>query len=159
VSTNYVGTSVSIREARRDEARALTELAIRSKASWGYDAAFMARARDDMRVSEHDLRHSYTLVAEDGGVLCGYAMTFLQGESAVLRDLFIEPTHFRRGLGTELFARALEYARANNAQRLVLHADPNARGFYEHLGMRCTREVKSNVMRGRMLPVMEIRLT
>jgi GNAT superfamily N-acetyltransferase len=111
-----------------------------------------------MRVTERDIRHSYCLVAEERDVLCGYAMTFVDGETAVLRDLFIEPAHFGRGLGTKLFSRALDHARANGAHRFVLHADPHARGFYERLGMRCTREVKSNVMPGRMLPVMEISL-
>jgi ribosomal protein S18 acetylase RimI-like enzyme len=149
---------MTIRPGRPDEAAALTDLAMRSKASWGYDEVFMMKARGDMRVSARDIEGSHCLVAEDGGAICGYVLTFVNGESALLRDLFIDPAYFKRGLGRELFQRAVAHARERNARRIVLHADPNARGFYERLGMRCKREVNSNVMPGRKLPVMELML-
>ena len=40
-----MAVEVEIRLARREEAAALSELCARSKAVWGYDAAFMALAR------------------------------------------------------------------------------------------------------------------
>lgn len=39
-----------IRDARPDEAGELTELALRSKAHWGYDEAFMASCREELTV-------------------------------------------------------------------------------------------------------------
>ncbi|HKU69181.1 MAG TPA: hypothetical protein VJP85_15520 [Candidatus Baltobacteraceae bacterium] len=42
---------------------------------------------------------------------------------------------------------------------LRLHADPNARAFYVHLGMRQTGEIASIAGNGRTLPVMELDLT
>src|ERR1019366_8328107 len=39
-----------IRQARPDEAGLLTEVAMRLKAHWGYDAAFMANVRADLEV-------------------------------------------------------------------------------------------------------------
>ena len=41
---------VHIRPARADEAEFLTGLSLRSKAYWGYDAAFLARCRAVMTV-------------------------------------------------------------------------------------------------------------
>jgi hypothetical protein len=41
---------VEIRKARPDEAGELTELALRSKAHWGYDEAFMASCREELTV-------------------------------------------------------------------------------------------------------------
>lgn len=45
------------------------------------------------------------------------------------------------------------------ARVLRLHADPNARAFYVHLGMRQTGEIASIAGNGRTLPVMELDLT
>lgn len=118
---------MTIRQARAAEAEALTELAIRSKASWGYDEAFMQKARPDMLVSAADIERAHCLVAEEQGRIFGYVLTFIDREHAFLRDLFIEPSHFNRGLGSRLFHRAIDEARARGAQTLTLHADPNAR--------------------------------
>lgn len=148
-----------IRPARADEADALTDLAMRSKASWGYDAAFMQQVHPDMLVSRDDIERSHCLIAEDEGRLCGYVLTFINGETALLRDLFIDPAYFGRGVGRELFDLALEHAKAQGARVLTLQSDPNARAFYEHLGMQCTGEVPSIVGNGRALPVMELDLT
>ena len=150
---------MQIRAARTDEADALTGLAMRSKASWGYDATFMQNVRSDMVVSRDDLEHSHCLVAEDEGRLCGYVLTFIDGETALMRDLFIDPSYFGRGLGRDLFQRAIAHARESGACVLTLQADPNARDFYEHLGMRCTGQAASIVGNGRTLPVMQLDLT
>ena len=147
---------MTIRQARAAEAEALTELAIRSKASWGYDEAFMQKARPDMLVSAADIERAHCLVAEEQGRIFGYVLTFIDREHAFLRDLFIEPSHFNRGLGSRLFHRAIDEARARGAQTLTLRADPNARAFYEHLGMRCTGETASIIGNGRTLPVMHL---
>src|SRR5687768_4428349 len=42
---------VLVRRARADEAEALTELTMRAKASWGYDAAFMAACREELTLT------------------------------------------------------------------------------------------------------------
>jgi GNAT superfamily N-acetyltransferase len=150
---------MQIRPARPDEADALTALAMRSKASWGYGAAFMHQVRADMIVSRSDIEQSHCLVAEDGGRLCGYVLTFINAEEALLRDLFIEPAYFGRRLGRKLFELAIANAKTKGARVLTLHSDPNAREFYEHLGMQCTGQVPSIVGHGRTLPVMELDLT
>ncbi len=45
----------TIRPARADEARELGEPAFRSKAHWGYGAAFMEACREDLAVTEDDV--------------------------------------------------------------------------------------------------------
>lgn len=40
--------SITIRRARLDERQVLTELALRSKAHWGYDRVFLDRARPEL---------------------------------------------------------------------------------------------------------------
>ena len=42
---------IRLRDARQDELQSLTELCLRSKAVWGYDAAFMAACRIELTLS------------------------------------------------------------------------------------------------------------
>jgi hypothetical protein len=49
---------IAIRRALREEAGALTALAIRSKAHWGYDASFMVRAAADLEITPHMLEEA-----------------------------------------------------------------------------------------------------
>jgi ribosomal protein S18 acetylase RimI-like enzyme len=149
---------MNFRPARPDEAAALTDLAIRSKRSWGYDEAFMERVMPDMLVTPEDIAASFCLLAEDGGEYCGYVLLNIQKQTALLRDLFIDPSYFRLGIGRMLFERALAYARECKVTRLVLEADPNSQPFYERLGMRCTGRVASIAGNGRTLPVMGLNL-
>lgn len=150
---------ISIRRAHSTEAGTLTELALRSKRAWGYDERFMALVMPDMIVHPDSLRDEYGIVAEEDGAAVGYAIVRLDGDSAFLRDLFVEPGYFRRGIGSALFTAAVQHARTNGAERLRLGGDPNAKGFYERLGMVQVGEEPSIAGGGRMLPIMELDLS
>lgn len=149
---------ISLRRANAPEAAALTELALRSKRAWGYDDDFMASVMPDMIVHPEYLRDEYGIVAEEHGTTVGYAILRFDGAAAFLRDLFVEPAHFRRGIGTALFSAAAQHARTHGATTLRLDGDPNARGFYQRLGMTHVGEEASIVGGGRMLPIMELDL-
>jgi hypothetical protein len=60
-----------IRPARVDEAPALTALCRRSKAVWGYDAAFMALAGPALRVTPEAIAAGDVWVAEEDGTRAG----------------------------------------------------------------------------------------
>lgn len=150
--------TISFRKAAPAEAQALTELALRSKRAWGYSDHFMTLVMPDMIVHPEYLRDEYGIVAEEGAELVGYAIVRIDGNAAFLRDLFVEPACFRRGIGSALFAAAAQYARLNGATTLRLGGDPNATGFYQRLGMVKIGEEPSIAGLGRMLPVMELDL-
>jgi GNAT superfamily N-acetyltransferase len=151
--------SISLRTALDTEAEHLTELALRSKRAWGYDEDFMASVMPDMIVHPQYLQTEYGIVAERDGIRLGYAIVRIDGDVAFLRDLFVEPQYFRQGIGRALFLAAVEYARTNGASALRLSGDPNARGFYERLGMIQVDEEPSIVGAGRLLPIMHLDLT
>ncbi|MEU4236164.1 hypothetical protein [Actinoplanes sp. NPDC026619] len=54
---------MTIRPARPGEAAALSELARRSKAHWGYDEGFLDACRADLTLSPDDIRARRTTVA------------------------------------------------------------------------------------------------
>src|ERR1700744_1513825 len=57
----------TIRAARPGEAATLTELAMRSKAHWGYDPAFMTRLRPILTIGEQELLASPARGLDDVG--------------------------------------------------------------------------------------------
>ncbi|MGZ3506599.1 MAG: GNAT family N-acetyltransferase [Vulcanimicrobiaceae bacterium] len=143
-----------LRNARPEEAGALTALALRSKRSWGYDEAFMKRVLAEMIVTPELIETSETLVVEEGRRIVGYARIRVEGVSGTLHDVFVEPDALGRGVGRTLCDAALRLARAAGAVTIELESDPNAEAFYLHLGARRIGEVPSSTGHGRMLPVL-----
>jgi hypothetical protein len=82
--------AMTFRKATPEEASALTDLAIRSKHSWGYTDDFMQKVMPDMIVHRKFLEEENGIVAEDGGTTLGYAIVRVDGDEAFLRDLFVK---------------------------------------------------------------------
>jgi GNAT superfamily N-acetyltransferase len=146
-----------IRQARLEECGVLTEVAMRSKAHWGYDAAFMANVRADLEVIPEKFMpgfHVYVL-EDDAGIIGFYSLRPADAEAVILEDLFIEPKHIGSGYGKLLWEHSLGVAQSLGYRKLTLIPDPYAESFYAHLGAVRIGEVESNALAGRMLPVME----
>jgi GNAT superfamily N-acetyltransferase len=130
----------------------LSELCLRSKAVWGYDAGFMAACRVELTLHPDDLSSSRIAVAERAGAILGVAQVKLIGQEAELAKLFVEPSALRGGVGKVLFAWAVDAARTMGATHLVIEADPDAAPFYRRLGARDAGLAASGSIPGRMLP-------
>jgi GNAT superfamily N-acetyltransferase len=150
-----MGATVRIRPARRDEASALGALCVRSKAHWGYDAAFMRLSWRSLQIDPAAIDESRVFVAVDeadrplGVVDCAFL-----GEDADLMHLFVEPGAFGRGVGRALFAKALEWTRAQGRDRLLIASDPNAVEFYRRQGAVDAGTIPSEAIPGRLLPLL-----
>jgi GNAT superfamily N-acetyltransferase len=151
-----VASDVSIRAARPGEAEALTALSVRSKAHWGYDAAFMKMSQASLTVSDADIASGRVLVAERQSLLFGVAKVEPDGE---LGMLFVDPLALSRGVGRVLFDAAVVLARRLGAKRMAILADPNAAPFYERMGARFVSHAPSDAVPGRTLPLYEYDLT
>jgi GNAT superfamily N-acetyltransferase len=149
---------VTLRPARADEATALSALCVRSKASWGYDTAFMQQSRSALTVSPAAIAAGSVMVATDDEALLGVAAVTVEGDIADLDLLFVEPAAFGRGIGRLLLDAAVQIARGRDARRMTILADPGARPFYERLGARFVRMAPSDAIPGRELPLLEIPL-
>ncbi|MBV8410321.1 MAG: GNAT family N-acetyltransferase [Alphaproteobacteria bacterium] len=149
-----------IRNAHAGEAAALTALCVRSKAHWGYDAAFMRMSAATLRVSEADIPAGRVIVADDGaGTPIGVASIVLDGDVADLDVLFVDPPAIGSGAGRALFHAAAQLAAKLGARRLTILADPNAARFYERMGARFLRNAPSDAIPGRSLPLYEYDLS
>jgi ribosomal protein S18 acetylase RimI-like enzyme len=123
-----------IRSAVPSEAEQLTELALRAKASWGYSEQWLASKIDELTISSAYIRKHRVLVAELGGICLGTAALEDHGDRWRLEHVWIEPAMQRQGHGRALVSHALELAGSLRPGRVELHADPNARLFYERMG-------------------------
>ncbi|WP_324753443.1 GNAT family N-acetyltransferase [Roseovarius sp. Pro17] len=150
---------VTIRPARKDDAEALTTLAMMSKQSNGYDDTFMVACADELRVTADLLKADKYWVAESH-IPCGFVCLKINEDEQVgeVAALFVHPDWQRRGVGRLLWATVKRLAREKNLTALHLDADPEAEAFYRKLGFSTIGRVPSASIPGRTLPHMRIDL-
>lgn len=149
---------MEIRPASAEDAARLSDLAFRAKAHWGYDDDFMARCRDELTYTPEQLDAGGFWVLEDGGQACGfYGLTKISPDAMELEAMFVEPRQIGRGYGRALMDHARARFADSGLARLVIQADPNAAAFYEAAGATLIGERPSDSVRGRMLPLYEIK--
>ena len=147
---------ITIRPARSDEADSLSALCLRSKAHWGYDAAFMALSQDALTISPELIGTGRVLVAEKDGALLGMAsLAPLRAGVWDLLHMFVEPGAIGSGAGRALFAAIADMARGFGGTLLSIQADPHAEAFYFKMGAVRVGEAASESVPGRMLPMLD----
>ncbi len=147
-----------IRPARRDDCGPLSELALRSKAVWGYDAAFLEACRDELTITPEMLDSDILKVLEAEGEIAGFYRLRLEDGVVEVYDFFIAPEHLRQGYGRRLWQELLEDARSYGVDTLGVDADPQAEAFYAAMGMQRAGEAPSGSIPGRMLPRLTLAL-
>ena len=148
-----------LRPARPEEAAALTDLAMRSKAHWGYSEAFLAACRSELTVDATRLgdgRAECVVALEEGAIVGYYALDAVSPTVFELAALFVEPSRIGRGIGRRLLRHALDTVRGAGAARLIIQGDPHATGFYLALGARQIGTRESDSVPGRLLPLFEV---
>jgi GNAT superfamily N-acetyltransferase len=103
----------------------------------GYDEAFIDRVMPGLTITVPLIAGGRVQVAQRGadevvGVVT-VTTTALQG-IALLYGIYVEPAHWRRGIGRVLFAAASNRAKALKAGALMIYAEPSAEGFYRRMG-------------------------
>jgi len=150
---------IGVRRALVGDGELLTELAMRAKASWGYDEVFMAACRAELTMTPEKLAAWTVWVAEVDGNLAGYiALSMLDGD-AELENFFVEPEVQGAGVGRALMETFLTAVRAVGAARIRLDADPGAESIYARFGFNTVGQSPSGSIPGRLLPRMELRLS
>ena len=158
---NTVAAACRIRPALGREATLLSELAMRSKANWGYSPAFMAACREELTYTAAQIEGAeYTFaVAERAHRLVGFcALGKVSAAEVELEALFVEPADIGTGVGRALMCHTIAEAVRRGAATLVIQGDPNATAFYEAAGCVPIGTRESASIPGRMLPVYSLRL-
>jgi len=135
----------------------LREIAVEAKAHWGYDRALVEEWALGGDFDPESLRKRLLYVAESDGRPVAWAALIPRGEVGWLEDLWVEPAWIGRGVGRALFEHVAAEARQRGARRLEWEAEPNAQGFYEHLGATYVRDSEETEW-GRVLEVLGVDL-
>jgi GNAT superfamily N-acetyltransferase len=133
---------------------------LRSKAHWGYDAAFMERVAPVLDFTTRDLEREaiYVLESDDlenDAAVGFYALRELEGQP-FLDDLWVEAARIGAGHGERLWLHALATARGLGWTHLLIESEPGAEGFYLRMGARRLGERRSSI--GRLLPLLRFDL-
>lgn len=155
----WVMDEATLRRARPGEAALLSALALRSKAHWGYDEAFMEACRADLTVTPGDIARQPYFVAEQDGRVVGFYNLAGEGDEATLQNLFVSPEVIGHGLGKRLWRHLEGEARQAGFPFLLIHSDPHAEPFYLRMGARRVGWTSSTVFPGRRLPLLRFDLT
>lgn len=153
--------SIIIREAMPGEAALLSELALRSKAYWGYSDEFLEQCRDELRYQPGQIEDDQFdfVVAEKSAAIAGfYALKRLSATEFELDALFVEPTHIGSGVGRHLIQHALTLVAAKSGTVLSIQGDPHAERFYEAAGATLVGTRESESKPGRFLPLFKIEI-
>lgn len=151
-----------VRPARIEEARLLSDLALRSKAHWGYSSEFIEACRDELSYSERELSSGqmHFFVVESACSVVGfYALARLSGTEYELHALFVEPAFIGKGFGRILVEHAKAEASTMGATSLRIQGDPNAERFYRAAGGVLTGSKESGSIPGRFLPTFLVDLS
>jgi GNAT superfamily N-acetyltransferase len=151
---NAADAELCIRPARADEAEILTDLSLRSKAFWGYDASFLARCRAVMMVKARGIESHPHYVAELDGRIAGFYGFEPETEGVGLDYMFVESDLVGRGVGRALWQHAVDTARGLGHPALIVVSDPNAEGFYLRMGCQRVGTRTSELENGRQLPLL-----
>jgi GNAT superfamily N-acetyltransferase len=139
---------MELRPARPDEARLLSNLALRSKAHWGYNDSFLAACKHELTIRRGEMAARHVTVAEVDGAVAGHYT--IDGHE--LGQLFVDPAHIGRGVGRALWRHAVGVARELGIETLAIDSDPFAEGFYLAMGATRVGSVPSGSIAGRELP-------
>ncbi|MBV9788880.1 MAG: GNAT family N-acetyltransferase [Chloroflexi bacterium] len=151
-------SQVTIRRAVFEEARQIGELALRSKAYWGYDAEFMAACRPLLMLPpEYIAGHPVFVIEAQGEIVGFYSLAGVETE-VELDHLFIDPSAIGRGYGKRLFRHAVATAAQLGFRQMVIESDPHAEPFYQTMGAVRFGERLSSVGTDRRLPLLRLNL-
>jgi GNAT superfamily N-acetyltransferase len=119
-----------IRPALPDEAPALTALARRSKAYWGYDEVQLDAWRADLAITPTLIEAAHVYVCEADGDIGAFYALVREGEQWQLDHLWVLPEQMGRGIGRALLRHAAFEAFEGGAREVLVDADPYAEAFY-----------------------------
>ncbi|WP_054783410.1 GNAT family N-acetyltransferase [Pseudovibrio denitrificans] len=136
----------------------MNEVILSAKRHWGYSEEMMSAWLPDLLVDEDVLASRHFWVLEEKGSVAGvFSISVEDDQSCELEDFWVSPRLMGRGAGRLMFVFIQNWLREQQLPELTIVSDPNAKGFYEHMGAEVVG-TKPSLPVGRTLPVMRFTL-
>ncbi len=125
----------SIRLARVEERSLLEALQVRASLANEGDRAAVLAHLDEIVLPAAQIEAGQVFVAELDRAVAGFAAVLPRDDGDwELDGLFVDPQHWKGGVGGALVAHAAALARAEGAGALHVVGNAHALGFYERIG-------------------------
>ena len=127
--------TIVLRYGLAEERVALEELQRSASLVWEeYRAALLAHP-DAIQLPTDQLLAQRVRVAEIARPPVGFSVTLpVANDAWELDGLFVDPAHWRKGIGTALVADAVALVRQQGGRFVDVTANPRAEGFYLNFG-------------------------
>ncbi len=149
--------NILIREAKPGEAKLLTNIALQSKAHWGYSQDLIELWRSELEVTSELITNSICFVVEVDGQVKGFWCR-IPKEGLSKGRYYIEPESIGKGYGKLLWSAVTVKAKELKVKYLTWESDPNAVGFYLKMGAKQIGTTDSKIVPGTKTPIMRIYL-
>ena len=139
----------------------MSELAMRSKAHWGYDEKFMNQCRNELTWSAEQInapQFDCQVCWLENQPIAFYALERIDALITELEAIFVDPKKIGSGIGRMLMEHAKSRAASQGAKRLLIQGDPHAESFYLSAGAVLCGSRASGSIPGRQLPLYEVLL-
>lgn len=152
--------NLNIRLAKRVDASMLSDIAVRSKAYWPYEASFIEQCRADLTFNPDQAEDGFTYVAEIDGAVVGFYGFSKTADPPKMTNLFVDPPWIGKGIGYRLWFHAVSFASDQGWDFFEMDADPYAADkFYYKMGCHKIGQTESTVVKGRFLPKLRFDLS
>jgi N-acetylglutamate synthase-like GNAT family acetyltransferase len=138
-------------EVTLEDAEALTNIALESKAIWDYTEEQVESWREDLTITDDRIRKCKFYKFLQGEHIVGFHGVSLSSETTVIEFLFVSPKFIGNKIGHRLLEHVFYLSRKKGVKEIIVLSDPNAQSFYEKYGFKKFKAEESSI-KGRFLP-------
>ncbi|MEE4000756.1 GNAT family N-acetyltransferase [Tenacibaculum sp. FZY0031] len=143
-------------KANIQDANLLTEIAISSKAHWGYSKEQMELWKDDLTVTPKIFADCTIYKFQVNDITAGFYVLYRANiRTGFLDFLFVTPKFINQGIGSKLLEHAKKSCISSSCAVLNVLSDPNSDAFYLKHGFEIIGKRESSI-KGRFLSEMEL---
>ena len=151
---------IKIIRAIPSQSEILTQITFAAKRHWGYPERWIQIWSNILTVSTEFIEENETYVAQVRDEPVGFYAISIEENKASLEHMWVLSEYMGQGIGAKLFDHALSRCKELGVRALEIESDPNAQGFYEHMGAKRVGQSASELDgQTRILPILEINLT
>lgn len=150
---------IMIQRAAPEQHERLTKIAFAAKKHWGYPERWMDIWKNALTILPQFIADNEVYAATVESEVAGFYGLIVSGGKVQLEHMWIDPEYIGRGVGKQLFDHAIRVAVNLGADSIEIESDPNAEGFYKHMGARQVGESISELEgQLRVLPLLVVDL-
>ena len=134
------------RTAALSDMKGLRDVFCRASLANSDDRDLLRSHPEFLELSDEGVRQGRTRVALDAdAIVLGFASFKLLDHVLEVEDLFVDPTKWRRGIGTALMLDMVAIAARRGFTRLEVTGNPHALSFYKNTGFTVSHEVATDL--------------